>query len=421
MTADRATAAMPGLRFPEFRSAGDWHFQPLRDIAKPISDTVGTKKCVAMSVTTGVGLVTQEEKFGRTIAGDSFKNYIRLQTNDFAYNKSATKEFPQGYIARYTGTQNAAVPKSIFACFRPSGASVLPDYLDHLFHSNHHGRWLRRYIMVGARAHGALGVSDDDLMSMPVPLPPNTESGAEQQKIADCLGSVDDLIAAGARQLEALRRHKQGLMQQLLPRPGATVPQLRFPEFADAPQWQTSTLGERCESFSGGTPDTANRAYYGGTIPFIRSAEIGRGETALFLTEEGLTSSSAKMVNRGDLLVALYGANSGDTALARTNGAINQAVMCLRSHDNAAYLHHYLSARKNWIIATYLQGGQGNLSGKIVLSVPLSVPHRDEQEKVAECLSTLDARIQDQNQRSDALKRHRQGLLQQLFPSSTSP
>ncbi len=215
----------------------------------------------------------------------------------------------------------------------------------------------------------------------------------------------------------SLRQHKQGLMQQLFPRPGETVPRLRFPEFADAPDWQTSTLGERCESFSGSTPDTSNSAYYGGTIPFVRSAEIGRDETEIFLTEEGLANSAAKLVKRGDLLVALYGANSGDTALARVDGAINQAIMCLRSDDSAPYLCHYLTARKNWIIATYVQGGQGNLSGQIVLSVPLIVPHRAEQDKVAHCLSTLDTRIEEQAQRIDTLRRHGQGLMQQLFPS----
>lgn len=113
MTADKPKPVLPNLRFPEFRCAGDWQFQPLGDIAEPISDVVGTTKCVPMSVMTGIGLVSQEEKFGRTIAGNSYKNYVRLQTNDFAYNKSATKDFPQGYIARYSGTKDAAVPNSI--------------------------------------------------------------------------------------------------------------------------------------------------------------------------------------------------------------------------------------------------------------------------------------------------------------------
>ena len=417
MTAEKPSSLVPKLRFPEFRRTGDWQYKPLSDIAEPISDRVGTTKCVPMSVTTGVGLVSQEEKFGRTIAGNSIKNYIRLQTNDFAYNKSSTKEFPQGYIARHFDTKDAAVPNSIFTCFRPNIAVVIPEFLDHLFHRNYHGRWLRKYITVGARAHGALSVSDDDFMSMPVPLPPDEVSCSEQRKIAVCLGSLDNLIAVEERKLEALRRHKQGLLQQLIPQPGEIVPRLRFPEFVDAPHYETSTFGERCESFSGSTPDTSNRAYYGGTIPFIRSAEIGRDETEIFLTEEGLAGSAAKMVNRGDLLVALYGANSGDTALARLDGAINQAIMCLRSHDSAPYLHHYLTARKNWIVATYLQGGQGNISGEIVLSLPLIIPHKDEQEKVADCLSSLDARIEDQAQRNDAIRRHKQGLLQQLFPT----
>src|ERR1700722_14782246 len=137
---DEPIFVVPKLRFSEFLNAGDWRLKPLRDIAEPIFDKVGTSKCVPMSVTTGVGLVSQEEKFGRTIAGDSYKNYIQLQTNDFAYNKSATKEFPQGYIARYLGTKHAAVPNSIFTCFRPNTAGIIPEYLDHLFHGNHHGR-----------------------------------------------------------------------------------------------------------------------------------------------------------------------------------------------------------------------------------------------------------------------------------------
>ena len=87
---------VPRLRFPEFRSAGDWHFQPLSDIAGPISERVGTSKCVPLSVTTGVGLLAQEEKFGRTIAGNSYKNYIRLQTNDGSSHKCVHDSAPAG-------------------------------------------------------------------------------------------------------------------------------------------------------------------------------------------------------------------------------------------------------------------------------------------------------------------------------------
>src|SRR5690606_17307678 len=145
------------------------------------------------TITSGVGLVSQQEKLGRTIAGNSLKNYIVLQRDDFAYNKSATKAFPQGFVARYVGEERAAVPNSIFTCFRVKEDKVAPAFLDNLFATNLHGSWLRNRIAVGARAHGSLNVSDDDLMDLPVPLPGGSLSLAEQQKIADCLTSLDEV------------------------------------------------------------------------------------------------------------------------------------------------------------------------------------------------------------------------------------
>ena len=316
MTADKLTPVMPNLRFPEFRSAGGWHFQPLRDIAAPISERVGTSKCVPMSVTTGVGLLSQEKKFGRTIAGNSYKNYTRLQRNDFAYNKSATKEFPQGYIARYSGTRDAAVPNSIFTCFRPDAAAVIPEYLDHLLHGNHHGRWLRKYIMVGARAHGALSVSDDALMSMPVPLPPVAVSRPEQQKIANCLGLLDDLIAADNRKLEVLRQHKQGLMQQLFPQTGQSRPRVRFPEFRDAVEWQRCTLGEIAK-ISKGKGISKSDVVQRGRTPCIRYGELytSYGEIIeIVKSRTNLPVSDLVLSNAGDVIIPASGETKEDIA-----------------------------------------------------------------------------------------------------------
>ena len=239
---------------------------------------------------------------------------------------------------------------------------------------------------------------------------------AEQRKIAGCLGSLDAWIAAEGRKLAALRTHKRGLMQQLFPPPNQTHPPLRFPEFQNAGEWEAATVGERCNAFSGGTPSTSNKAFYGGGIPFIRSAEIGQPQTALTLTQQGLEESAAKLVEHGDLLVALYGANSGDAALAGTSGAINQAILCLHTEGSTPFLYHFLTERKAWIISTYLQGGQGNLSGEIVKSVPLSFPAPAEQHRIADCLAALDTRIAAQAAKLDALAAHKRGLMQQLFP-----
>lgn len=194
------------------------------------------------------------------------------------------------------------------------------------------------------------------------------------------------------------------------------VPQLRFPEFQNAGEWEVKTIGSSCQSFSGGTPSTTNKRFYGNDIPFIRSAEINNEETALFLSNEGLIKSSAKMVKVGDILLALYGANSGDVALSKINGAINQAVLCLRHESNNRFVYQYLTHKKKWIIATFIQGGQGNLSGEIIKAIELFFPKPKEQHFIADCLGSLDELIAAQTQKLEALKIHKKGLMQKLFP-----
>jgi len=207
----------PRLRFPEFRDAGPWEVKRLGEIVEIINERAGDKKCTLLSVTAGIGLVSQVEKFGCEIAGKQRRNYFILRKNDFAYNKSSTKDYPEGYIGLYEGDEIAAVPNSIFVCFRPAQEKVVPRYLRFLFEINVHGRWMRRFITVGARAHGSLNIDNHDLLHIPIPLPATAVSIPEQQKIADCLSSLDELIELQAKQLEALKAHKKGLMQQLFP------------------------------------------------------------------------------------------------------------------------------------------------------------------------------------------------------------
>ena len=429
MTADKLTPVVPNLRFPEFRSAGDWLFQPLSDIAEPISERVGTSKCVPMSVTTGVGLLSQEKKFGRTIAGNSYRNYVRLQTNDFAYNKSATKEFPQGYIARYSGTRDAAVPNSIFTCFRPDAAAVIPEYLDHLLHGNHHGRWLRKYITVGARAHGALSVSDDALMSMPVPLPPVAVSRPEQQKIADCLGSLDDLIAAEGRKLEALRQHKQGLMQQLFPQPGETVPRLRFPEFQDAPDWKTGRCRDIAKVLPGyGFPDKfqGNKK---GHYPFYKVSDISNtiekgqkyiSEANNYIDSDVLDNIRGKSVPAGTIIFAKIGeAIRSNRRVITTMPAVidnnTAGLKAMKAKSSDEFLFYLWS---NVSLIDHAGGVVPAVNKSALENVPLCYPSDPaEQQRIADCLSALSTRIGAQMSKLDTLRTHKQGFMQQLFPS----
>src|SRR4051794_14532876 len=111
MANDDERTLTPRLRFPEFRAS--WGTMRLDALAKTITERAGNKPITPYTVTTGVGLISQQERFGRTIAGSAFKNYYVLRNDDFAYNKSATKAYPQGYIARFRGDEGA-VPNSIF-------------------------------------------------------------------------------------------------------------------------------------------------------------------------------------------------------------------------------------------------------------------------------------------------------------------
>ena len=196
------------------------------------------------------------------------------------------------------------------------------------------------------------------------------------------------------------------------------VPALRFLEFQGMIGWEKTYIYEECPNpYSGGTPKTTEKKYYGGNIPFIRSAEIGKDKTELSITQEGLNNSSAKMIQKGDLLIALYGANSGDIAISKIDGAINQAILCLKAKSNNLFIYYTLLKKQKDIVSRYLQGGQGNLSGEIIKSIDFYIPQEIEQQKIANCLSSLDDLIEATAQKVETLKEHKKGLMQRLFPA----
>ena len=198
------------------------------------------------------------------------------------------------------------------------------------------------------------------------------------------------------------------------------VPQIRFAGFTDP--WEQRKLGELTESYSGGTPAAGESEFYGGSIPFIRSAEIAAESTELFLTEKGYESSSARMVKPGDVLYALYGATSGEVAVSRQKGAINQAILAILPRDDcdARYITAWLRKQKGYIVTTYLQGGQGNLSGMIVKNLEVSIPSLPEQQKIGSMLSHLDSLITLHQRKYDKLCVLKKSMLDKMFPKGGS-
>jgi type I restriction enzyme S subunit len=192
------------------------------------------------------------------------------------------------------------------------------------------------------------------------------------------------------------------------------TPELRFKEFEG--DWNKIQLKEICSFFSGGTPTSTNKEFYNGDIPFIGSGNIFDSNVTNYITEEALNSSSAKIVEVGDLLYALYGANSGEVGISKMSGAVNQAILCIRTEsEKLEFIHCLLVLNKDKIVAKYLQGGQGNLSANIVKKLKYHFPSLLEQQKIASFLSAVDEKIQQLTKKKALLEVYKKGVMQQLF------
>lgn len=233
----------------------------------------------------------------------------------------------------------------------------------------------------------------------------------EQKKISKFLNLLDKKIQLQQQKIDLLQEQKKGYMQKIfnIDLNRELNSNLNF-------EWKETKVGNIVSSFSGGTPSITNKNYYNGEIPFIRSGELHSHTTELFLSEEGLEKSSAKLVQEGDLLYALYGATSGEVEISKIAGAINQAILCLRpKEDNKYFLRYWLEYKKDYILKTYLQGGQGNLSASIIKSLNIYLPSHERQENIAIFFLQLDERINFEKEKKILLQKQKQGFMQQMF------
>lgn len=237
----------------------------------------------------------------------------------------------------------------------------------------------------------------------------------EQRALASYFTSLDAQIAASTSRLSSLKQIKAASLLNMFPQKGETVPRVRFKGFQG--EWVRQRLGDISASFSGGTPAVSVSDYYGGNIPFIRSGEIHENRTQLYITQAGLNNSSAKIVEKGTILYALYGATSGDVGISKLRGAINQAILAIeptKDIDNF-FLAGFLQSYKNRIINELLQGGQGNLSGSLVKKILLAIPSLPEQRAIASYFTALDAQITLQRERLEKLKQIKAACLEKMF------
>lgn len=264
-------------------------------------------------------------------------------------------------------------------------------------------------------------INSKDVKNLAIPLPPILEQAA----IATILSDTDRLLAALRALIGKKRAVKTAAMQQLLSGrlrlPGfAATDRLKNSELGEIPEdWEIDAIGNRCETYSGGTPTTSIKGYYGGEIKWIVSSDLNQGfisNVSGRITELGFQNSASRMIKGNTLLLALYGATSGTVAISKITAAINQAILAIvPERDSSLFLYYWFNFNKHQIIESYVQGGQPNLSGAIIRNLKVVFPPFPEQTAIAQTLSDMDSEIAALEARAAKLAQIKQGLMQNLL------
>jgi type I restriction enzyme S subunit len=398
---------IPKLRFPEFN--GEWNLQKIGEITEKVNSGKTPLGGESVYVEKGVLFIRSQNVLDSKL---SFENSTFItETINNTMKNSVVKS--NDILLNITGAslgRSCVVPNNFtignvnqHVCIIRLNKENDPYFVQPIF-SSEKGQNIFTSLQTGS---GREGLNFQSIRGMTLAFP----TLPEQQKIASFLTAVDNKLQALKQKKTLLDQYKKGVMQKIFSQ------EIRFKDDSgnDYPDWEEKKFGDIGKFYSGGTPLTTKRQYFGGNIPFIRSGEINSNFTEQFITEEGLKNSSAKMIEVGDILYALYGATSGEVGISKINGAINQAVLCIKSEENHFYLYSFLKFEKENIIKTFLQGGQGNLSADIVKKINLPLPSLEEQNKIADLFSAIDDKINHCQEQIVNTEVWKKGLLQQMF------
>jgi type I restriction enzyme S subunit len=401
-------ALVPKLRFPEFRGA--WEKKTLETLGYFTGGGTPSKDNAAYW-TGEIPWISSSDLNEDSISQINITRFITKQ----AVQESATKLVPAKSILLISrvGVGKLAVStfplctSQDFTNFTPTDAD--PLFLAYLLKSQ------KETLLSFNQGTSIKGFTKDNIASLRLGFP----SPAEQQKIAECLSSVDELLAAQARKVDALKTHKKGLMQQLFPREGETQPRLRFPEFQNAGEWVQKTVGDVSQVLMCKRIFAEETNPNEGT-PFYKIGTLG-GTPDAFISREKFEDyrSRYNYPRTGEVLITCSGTvgkclpfdgkdsyfqDSNIVWLDNPNGEVsNEFLLMLMSNVNWGMLNSTTITR---IYGPDLRG--------LAIKYP---EEKSEQHRIAMCLSSLDALITAETQKHDALKTHKRGLMQQLFPS----
>ncbi|SFK45747.1 restriction endonuclease subunit S [Methylocapsa palsarum] len=420
-------ALTPKLRFPEFRDAAGWESKTLADVCSRITQG-------------GTPDTSKSEYWGGSI---NWMTPAEMGKTESPFIKATNRTITESGLSNCS-SDLLPVNSVILSVRAPIGSlaiNAVPMAMNQGCKGLIAGKSLDFYFLYCALAGSKprlidLGagntfkeLSGSALKAFEIPVP----SPAEQQKIADCLTSVDELIAAQARKVDALKTHKKGLMQQLFPREGETQPRLRFPEFQNAGDWEEVPLSELVSSLDAGVSvNSGDRPALGNEIGVLKTSAVTNG---IFQSQENKVVFDAMETGRvkepvqGDTIIisrmntpALVGANAY-VKTSLKNLFLPDRLWAAKSKSGTSmpFVALILGSDKGRVALSKLakgsSGSMKNITKPDVLAFLIMAPSPDEQQHIANCLTSLDDLIDAQTQKLEALKTHKKGLMQQLFPS----
>lgn len=411
MVKPKKTGVVPKLRFPEFREEGEW---PLKLAGQLFHNRIerGTEDLPIYSVTTDSGMVRRSSLDRKIDDLANSEGNKKVCKSDIAYNM----------MRMWQGAFGIA----------PEDCMVSPAYVVLApqigVSSDFYGQFLKTSQSLKRLTSQSHGLTEDrlrlyykDFAQIPLmyPIP------EEQQKIAECLTSLDELIAAQGRKVEALRTYKRGLMQQLFLREGETVPRLRFPEFRDAPGWKRQFLDKLATRGTGHTPSKSVDGNYNGGIKWISLADsksLDKGlihQTATEISQQGIENSSAVLHPVGTVVLS-RDAGVGKSAILAEPMAVSQhfiAWICHRDRLDNWFLYYVLQILKPVFESVATGSTIKTIGMPFFKDLTLLAPSVDEQKNISKLLLSLDERIRVEIAGVNQLKTHKQSLMQQLFPA----
>lgn len=408
MTARAPSSVVPRLRFPEFRDSPAWGTPGGGTLFDSINNRSATPGLPVLAITQEHGAIPRDQiDYHVSVTAESVANYKEVCEGDFIIS---LRSF-QGGI-EYSNYHGICSPAYVILRRKGDGSD---HFFRHLFKSERFVQQLTRNIE-GIRDGKMISYAQFSEQLLPVPEP------LEQQKIADFLDSLNDLLAAEGRKLEALRQHKRGLMQHLFPQPGETVPHLRFPEFHNAGEWKEKRLGDLGTLVSGLTYNPTDVQDDG--LLVLRSSNIQDGEITLddcvYVRRD---VDGANLTQPDDILICVRNGSKsliGKNAIVPkgmpicTHGAF-MTVFRASAPKFARVLLQTTAYQKQ--VAADLGATINSINGSQLLKYRFTVPKPAEQQRIAACLFSLDEVLTAQSRKVAGLKSHKQGLLQQLIPS----